>query len=159
MFGMKNRYGQDFAVAMFDIDFFKKINDEHGHVRGDRVLRGVGSLLDNGARATDIVARYGGEEFVIIMPQTDLAGACLLAQRLRIAVQGETIAELSVTVSGGVAAAKEGEDAQSLVARVDKALYFAKESGRNQICMDDGVRIYKVEQTESEEALPVAVEV
>lgn len=158
MFAMKNRYGQDFAVAMFDIDFFKKINDEYGHVRGDRVLRGVGSLLDNGARATDIVARYGGEEFVIIMPQTDLPGACLLAQRLRLAMQRESIADLAITISGGVALAKEGEDAQSLIARVDKALYFAKESGRNQVCMDDGVRIYKIEETETEEAVPVAVE-
>ncbi|MBX7073225.1 MAG: GGDEF domain-containing protein [Pirellulales bacterium] len=148
MFAMKTRYGQQFSVAMFDIDSFKKVNDEHGHVRGDRVLRGVGSLLDNGARSTDLVARYGGEEFVVIMPQTDLAGSCLLAQRLRKAVEREAIADLRITISGGVALAKDGEDVATFVARVDKALYCAKEMGRNQVCVDDGTRISLVEDME-----------
>lgn len=141
MFAMKIRYGQPFSVAIFDVDFFKKINDEYGHIRGDRVLRTVASLLDNCARSTDMVARFGGEEFVILMPQTELEGACLLSERLRHAVGDEKIAELNVTISGGVATAKDGEDPQTIIARVDKALYYAKQAGRNRICVDDGSHI------------------
>ncbi len=150
MFAMKTRYGQPFSISIFDIDHFKKVNDEFGHVRGDRVLRSVASLLDNSARSTDMVARFGGEEFVIIMPQTELAGACLLADRLRRAIEREKIAELTVTISGGVATAKDGEDPQTIIARVDKAMYYAKESGRNRVCVDDGTNISLVEDIESE---------
>jgi diguanylate cyclase (GGDEF)-like protein len=114
MFAMQTRYGQPFSVAIFDIDYFKRINDEYGHVRGDRVLRTVATILDNCARSTDIVARFGGEEFVIVMPQTELAGACLLTERLRHAVAHDKIAELPVTISGGVAMAKDGEDSQTI---------------------------------------------
>lgn len=141
LLAMKARYGQPFSVAMFDIDYFKKINDELGHLRGDRVLRGVGSLLDNGVRSTDVVARYGGEEFVVVMPQTEFVGACLLADRLRRAVEREQVADVKITISGGVATANDGEDLQSLVARADKALYYAKETGRNRVCGDDGTHI------------------
>lgn len=141
MFAMKTRYGQPFSVAIFDIDYFKKINDVHGHVQGDQVLRTVASLLDNAARSTDLVARYGGEEFVLIMPQTELEGACLLAERLRHEIEHEKLAGLDVTLSGGVATAKDGEDSLTIIARVDKALYYAKQSGRNRICADDGEHI------------------
>lgn len=153
LFAMQSRYGQPFSIAIFDIDFFKNINDEFGHVRGDRVLRGVGGVLDNGARSTDIVARFGGEEFVVVMPQTELPGACLLAERLRVAIERETVAETRITISGGVACAKEGEDPQTLIARVDKALYYAKESGRNRVCADDGEQIALLSEIELPEAV------
>ena len=72
-----------FSVVMFDIDHFKQVNDQQGHLHGDRVLQELARLFDESMRETDIVARYGGEEFVVVMPHTDLAGACVFAERLR----------------------------------------------------------------------------
>ena len=126
-FGMVNRYGLRFSVVLFDIDHFKQVNDEYGHLRGDQILREVAKLFDATVRETDVVARFGGEEFVIVMPQTDLTGASMVAERVRLAVQQQTI----VTVSGGVAVAQEGDNAESLIARADACLYSAKTAGRN----------------------------
>lgn len=136
MFSMKKRYDQPFAVAMFDIDFFKKINDKHGHLCGDRVLRGVVGLLLDVARTTDIIARYGGEEFVLLMPQTDLPGAETMSDRLRKHVEESVFADIQLTVSVGVAEAQAHEDAHALLARADRALYRAKDAGRNCVCID-----------------------
>lgn len=133
-FAMLARYDMPFSVVMFDIDHFKRVNDEHGHLHGDRVLHELGRLFDEFVRETDVVARYGGEEFMVVMPQTDLAGACVFAQRLRERVQ-ET---LSVTVSGGVATAVPGDTQEALLARADAALYQAKISGRNCILKHEG---------------------
>ena len=153
MFAMKTRYGQPFVVAMFDIDYFKKVNDEFGHVRGDRVLRGVAAILDDAARSTDVVARFGGEEFVILMPQTELEGACLLANRVRDSIEKALVADVKATVSGGIASAREGEDSGLLLSRADKALYTAKELGRNCICVDDGAQVTLLEQGEFADTL------
>lgn len=143
MFAMKGRYDQPFSVALFDIDFFKSINDEHGHLCGDRVLRAVAGLLADTARTTDIVARYGGEEFVVLMPQTDLAGAQLLSGRLREQVENNVFVDVKVTVSAGVAEARHGEDAHTLLARADKALYRAKDAGRNCVCIDEESELFE----------------
>jgi diguanylate cyclase (GGDEF)-like protein len=137
-FAMKSRYESIFSVAMLDIDHFKQFNDREGHLRGDRILQDLARLLDDSARETDIVARYGGEEFVIIMPQTDLLGACVFADRFRQKVERE----LDLTVSIGVASAVDGDTPHSLLARADAALYSAKENGRNCAHRHDG------EQTE-----------
>ena len=112
-FAMMHRYGTTFTLTIFDIDHFKTVNDEKGHLRGDQILQDLARLLDEFVRETDVVARYGGEEFVIVMPQTELEGACRFAQRSRMKVE----TELSITISGGVAQAVEGDTQETLLAR------------------------------------------
>lgn len=129
-----HRYDVRFALVLFDIDHFKQINDQRGHLRGDELLRALATKLDESARETDYVARYGGEEFVVVMPQTDLFGACIFAERMRVAIAQQ----LSLTISGGVAEALDGDSAESLLARADEALYGAKAGGRNCIYCHDG---------------------
>jgi diguanylate cyclase (GGDEF)-like protein len=132
---MKNRYDLGFSVALFDIDHFKKINDEQGHLAGDAMLKSVAQLLDEAARETDVVTRFGGEEFVVIMPQTDLRGACVFAERVRVQVE----MKLGVTVSGGVTSALGNhESPEVILERADAALYAAKQAGRNRTFVHDG---------------------
>ena len=126
-FAMFHRYEQPFSVSIFDIDHFRQINEAQGNLQGDRILQNVARLIDESARDTDVVVRYGGEEFVVVMPHTELEGACIFSERLRSAVEDA----VGVTVSGGVAQALDGDDAQSLIARADAALYGAKAAGRN----------------------------
>jgi diguanylate cyclase (GGDEF)-like protein len=133
-FAMMHRYGTTFSLAILDVDHFKRVNDEKGHLFGDQMLQELARLFDEFARETDVVARYGGEEFVVVMPQTDLEGAAMFAERLRRKVEGQ----MSITVSGGVAQAAEGDTQDTLVARADGALYQAKSAGRNQIYFHDG---------------------
>lgn len=133
MLAIKNRYEQIFALVIIDIDHFKRVNDQHGHLAGDKVLRSVAALIANVARETDFVARYGGEEFVVLMPQTDLIQAQIFCERVRVAIEETPIQNLRLTVSGGVAQILDGEDAQSLLARADAALYAAKTAGRNRM--------------------------
>lgn len=134
LFAMKDRYELTFSLCIFDVDHFKRINDEYGHLEGDRVLQEVANLIDTCVRETDVVTRYGGEEFVILMPSTDLAGALIFAERVREAVEQK----LKVTVSGGVAQASETDESQTLLARADAALYRAKSQGRNCIYCHTG---------------------
>jgi len=133
-FAMMSRYDCIFAVVMMDIDHFKQFNDREGHLRGDRILQDLARLLDESARETDVVARYGGEEFVVIMPQTDLAGACIFADRFRERVERK----LQLTISAGLAAATDDDTQNSLLARADAALYSAKAAGRNCCYQHDG---------------------
>jgi len=125
------------AVLMVDVDFFKKINDAHGHVAGDTVLREVARRLASNVRSFDLVARYGGEEFVVVMPETTLPLAAMVAERLRNAVAGTPIAlpergnDISVTVSIGIAIMDERGGANASLSRADAALYEAKANGRN----------------------------
>ncbi len=142
-FALMERYGSRFSVAFIDIDHFKQVNDEHGHLHGDRILQQVAKLLDEAARETDIVTRYGGEEFVVIMPHTELSGACIFAERLRALIQEQ----LPVTISGGVTTAMDGDTAQTLVARADSALYGAKSAGRNHVFRHTGEQIESVMET------------
>lgn len=137
---MMTRYCTTFSVAMFDIDYFKALNDREGHLYGDRVLQDLARVFDESARETDVVARYGGEEFVVIMPQTDLFGAAVFAERVRARV-AET---LPATLSGGVTAALDGDTRDTLLARVDEALYAAKQAGRNCIWRHDGRQVEPV---------------
>ena len=137
MFAMQSRYEQPFSLAIFDIDHFKKVNDDHGHLFGDQALKDVARLIDETIRETDIVFRYGGEEFVVVMPNTPLCGACIFSDRLRDQIH----TKLDLTVSGGVAAARETDDPQSLLSRADAALYSAKAAGRNQTFHHDGETI------------------
>ncbi len=140
LFQMMARYSTAFSLAVFDIDHFKRINNEHGHLRGDEVLQQFARFLDVCARETDVVARYGGEEFVVVMPETDQLGAALFAKR----VQRGTAEKLDVTVSGGVAMALDGDTPASLLGRADSALYAAKAAGRNCVCSHLGTQIEPV---------------
>lgn len=133
------------SVVMLDIDFFKKINDVHGHQAGDHVLKHTSALMKKIFRKTDIVARYGGEEFLAILPGTDANGAVIAADKLRQAVasykfefDGSTI---PVTISSGVAEINIGkETGDQAIARADSALYFSKEKGRNRVSLHDGIQ-------------------
>ena len=140
MFALMHRYDQPFSVAIFDIDHFKQINDEQGHLHGDRVLQQFAHALDESIRETDTVARYGGEEFVVIMPHTPLDGACVFAERLRQCVDEK----LPITISGGVASAQESDSPTTLLSRADAALYTAKSAGRNQVFRHAGEDIDRV---------------
>lgn len=134
-FALLSRYGTMFSVALFDIDYFKRINDCRGHLGGDNILQQLAKLLDDSVRETDIVARYGGEEFMVVMPQTELAGAIFFSERLRQVVEDR----LSITISGGVACASADDTRETLVGRADSALYAAKSAGRNKVFSHDGV--------------------
>jgi diguanylate cyclase len=144
-FALLSRYDTPFSLVMLDIDHFKRINDEHGHLHGDRALQELAQVLDGVVRETDIVSRYGGDEFVVVMPQTDLENACILSERLRAIVQQK----ISVTISGGVSTAQKNDTQDTLLSRADAALYQAKTSGRNGIYRNDALQITQV----AEEAL------
>jgi two-component system cell cycle response regulator len=126
------------AVLLFDIDHFKQVNDTYGHPAGDDVLRELAARTTNSVRSVDLVARLGGEEFVVVMPETDLAIANAVAERLRAAVAREPFPlrergqRLSITVSVGVtAASSHDDDRDKMLRRADDALYAAKTRGRN----------------------------
>ena len=139
--------GKAVSLMMFDIDFFKAINDAHGHAAGDEVLEELARRVTHNLRSFDTVARYGGEEFVVVMPDTEIAIACTVAERLRadIARQPFPISgpagEVSVTISVGVAQARhEADTTADLLRRADEALFAAKRGGRNRAVLwtDDG---------------------
>jgi diguanylate cyclase len=141
-FALLERYETPFSLAVFDLDRFKRINDENGHLQGDKMLQALAHTIDEHVRETDVLARYGGDEFVVIMPLTELEGASLFSERLRAKVQDT----LSVTISGGVALAQKGDSQDSLFSRADEALYQAKKSGRNRVYRHDGKDITLVSQ-------------
>jgi diguanylate cyclase (GGDEF)-like protein len=142
LFAMKSRYHTSFSIILFDIDYFKEVNDKQGHLYGDDILRELANVFDDSVRETDLVARFGGEEFVLLLPQTDLDGATLLGERIRAVVE----AKMRVTISGGVAQVIDGDTPGSLLARADAALYSAKSAGRNRVFRHDGQRIEPVAQ-------------
>ncbi len=129
------RHGTPLSAIMADIDHFKRVNDERGHAAGDKVLAHFGELLRSQVRPADIAARFGGEEFVLLLPQTNLAHAASMAERIRKALATEVVDPLAapVTSSFGVAQLSAHDDGESLLGRVDAALYRAKEGGRNRV--------------------------
>jgi diguanylate cyclase (GGDEF)-like protein len=143
---LMERFGEEFArtglkglslsILMIDVDHFKKINDEYGHLAGDQVLREVGHMITQTIREVDIAGRYGGEEFCVILPDTDKQGALLAADRVRLAIADQKIraydASVHVTVSIGVATIPEdAHHMGELMDKADWALYRAKRLGRN----------------------------
>lgn len=137
------RTGEPYSIAMLDVDHFKKINDGHGHPVGDKVLIALCRRLTRMVRPSDAVARYGGEEFIIVMPQTPLPQALLIAQRIvREAVEPEDYQSLPpFTISIGLAEwSSAGGEMDATIARADAALYAAKAKGRNRVEVD-GMRV------------------
>jgi diguanylate cyclase (GGDEF)-like protein len=131
------RYHHPLALIILDVDHFKRYNDRHGHLKGDTVLRQVAKVMLRTKRATDLAYRYGGEEFCLLLPETGIAEARDVAERLRVAVERESfIGEHTqpgarLTVSLGVASLLTAEEPRRLFAEADEALYRAKEKGRN----------------------------
>ncbi|NKN34046.1 GGDEF domain-containing protein [Marichromatium bheemlicum] len=131
------RHGRGLSVLLLDLDHFKRVNDAHGHAAGDRVLEHFGTLFRSALREDDIPGRFGGEEFMAVLPETALAAATEIAERLRGRVADAETAwkgePLRVTISIGVAEAVPGEALERVIARADHALYVAKRNGRNRV--------------------------
>lgn len=137
-----NRYERDLSLLMTDIDHFKKFNDTYGHRVGDEVLSGVAEVIAKKIRTIDSAYRYGGEEFTVLMPETELSGALIVAEKVRKAVEEKKFhldngQEIRVTISIGAGEYKHGQDLDSFFKRTDQALYKAKSLGRNQVAILD----------------------
>ena len=134
---LAHRHGNPLSLIVLDIDHFKAVNDRHGHDVGDLALRAVAQCAAGCVRGSDMLFRFGGEEFVILLTNTDRDGALLLAERVRTAVEAMECAtdmqSLRLTASLGVAGLQAGEREDQLFKRADKALYRAKEEGRNRV--------------------------
>ncbi len=145
------RHGRELSLAFVDLDKFKPINDQYGHQAGDRALKLLGEVVQHTLRTSDltftpddgepVLARYGGDEFVVILPETPLQGAGVAMARVRTAVRdspfplADGAESYRITVSVGVASMREGDTAETLVARADSAVYEAKEGGRDRVVM------------------------
>jgi diguanylate cyclase (GGDEF)-like protein len=133
---MQKETGRGFTVFMFDLDRFKRVNDDHGHLMGDRVLKRAAEVMQSGLRSSDILARFGGEEFIAILPGQVGEDAVPVAERIReqfhnTVVEADDGAEISMSTSIGVTEFEPGENLESMLNRVDESLYRAKEMGRN----------------------------
>lgn len=135
------RYAHSFALLLLDIDFFKRVNDTHGHPAGDHVLREIARVLNESTRPIDTAARYGGEEFAVVLPEAQDEGAFITAERIRRTIAAITLtlddgAPLKLTVSIGIGLfPQHGHSAASLLEMTDQALYKAKTTGRNRVVM------------------------
>lgn len=149
-----SRYRQPLALAMLDLDGFKPINDEYGHLFGDQVLRSVGETIMRSVRTLDVAARYGGDEFAVVLPQTEAAGALRVCERLLRGVAameipaGKTIVRVSLSLGLALYPGDGIVTVEDLLRAADDALYRAKRSGRNRVCAVSAVR--------EEMALPVS---
>ncbi|MBB5322533.1 GGDEF domain-containing protein [Marinobacter oulmenensis] len=132
------RYGQSATLVMFDIDHFKKVNDTHGHLAGDEVIRHTAQVTLSNIRQTDSAGRYGGEEFGVILPETDAEGARIICERIRTAIEESTVktttGDIRYTISVGISQLEEGpENYMQWLQKADEGLYEAKEGGRNRV--------------------------
>ncbi len=133
-----SRNQEKLSIFMIDIDFFKKINDKYGHMKADEFLVRLSKLLKKKLRTPDVIARFGGEEFIILLPQTDLDKAKIITSRLRDSIKSDSILmKYGLTVSGGLTEYKQGDTEKSLKERVDRALYKAKQTGRDKFVAFD----------------------
>lgn len=140
------QFKHSFAFLMVDIDHFKEYNDRYGHLVGDVILREVARIIKDGLRQIDLVCRYGGEEFSIILTETDKAGAMFAAERIRQSVEARHIhaydEDLTVTISVGISVfPSQGRDTHKLIDKADQALYQAKQTGRNKVCVYESQKI------------------
>jgi diguanylate cyclase (GGDEF)-like protein len=131
-----NRYKRPFSIMMIDLDHFKRFNDTYGHLEGDRILRRVGRKITSCMRTMDTAYRYGGEEFTVLLPETDCNAALTVAERIKDSISSETLEDVNdsrITVSIGVSEYSESDSITHLIKRADKAMYAAKQQGRNRI--------------------------
>jgi diguanylate cyclase (GGDEF)-like protein len=145
-FNQAVRYQRPMTLIMLDIDHFKRINDNHGHATGDRVLKAVAQIARDCIRVSDAICRYGGEEFIILLPETDYDQALIVAERLRLRVGNHSLKSrqgpITTTVSLGVAVIRsDGNDTiEQAIECADQAMYAAKQAGRNQTIVFDATR-------------------
>jgi diguanylate cyclase len=143
-FARWNRYGFPLSMIIVDVDHFKKVNDTYGHLAGDKVLHVIGAHLKKATRNVDFPARYGGEEFVVLLPEVDLKGAKIVAEKIRQAVEEKPFRSgdnrVNITVSCGVASFRKDDARKTPFERADEALYLAKRGGRNRCCSEDQVK-------------------
>jgi len=151
-FANARRYEKHLSILMFDIDFFKKINDSFGHQTGDKVLKEVASSIQKKIRKGDILARYGGEEFIVLLPETKKPKAIELAERLRKTIENKEIIandqSINVTASFGVSTLNGNVDTKSIVYEADAMLYKAKANGRN-VVMPGFMRLYTLNKNKN----------
>jgi len=139
--GRARRYGGLLALALFDLDHFKQVNDTHGHDAGDEVLRAFARLLQGNCREVDVAARYGGEEFLVLMPAVGTRAAAIFAERTRKELSGVELGaaggrRFRVTVSAGVCKwTLQADSLRAMLKLADEAMYQAKHSGRNRVCV------------------------
>ena len=137
------RAQQRATLVMFDLDGFKRVNDDHGHLCGDRVLAGIGQSMAHVLRVSDIKVRYGGDEFLVFLPDTLATGACHVADTLRQTFEATPTVwherAIMITASFGIAETVASDTLEALVARADAALYRAKAEGRNRVILGDSV--------------------
>ncbi len=135
------KYGNKFSLLMMDLDKFKQVNDNHGHVVGDSVLESLGEILHQSVRDNDLIFRYGGEEFTVILPASATKAALFVAKRIRTAVEAAVFEpgtiDLKLTISIGVATCPDAPSVHDLVVDADQALYAAKHQGRNRVILSD----------------------
>ena len=128
------RYQKGFSVIIMDIDYFKRVNDRHGHLAGDELLKIFAQILLDTIRHTDEIGRWGGEEFVVLCPETDMEGASLLANKIRQKIEHSTFNDYGKqTASFGITCYQEGDTIDSIISHADEALYMAKNAGRNRV--------------------------
>ena len=133
-----NRFEEIFGIILLDIDLFKNVNDTYGHNIGDLVLKEISNILKDNIRVSDTLGRWGGEEFLIVIPQIDIEGAKILAEKLRKEIENHHFSTAGkLTASFGLAYYRKGDDENSIVKRADEALYKAKELGRNTIVIEE----------------------
>lgn len=130
------RFGLPFAVVLIDIDDFKQVNDQHGHATGDRLLADLGALLSQHSRKADLLARWGGEEFILLLLRSTSERALTAAEKMRAAIAGHAFAHGHASASFGVALHAPQETLEATVSRADRALYRAKEAGKNRVEFD-----------------------
>ncbi len=130
------RFNRDFTLLMIDIDDFKRVNDNYGHIKGDEVLKEISNVLLENLRNIDVLGRYGGEEFMVILPETNLNEAYFVGERMRRAVEKTTIEDLNITVSIGIGEYINGEEYKNTIDRADKGLYEAKKTGKNKVVIN-----------------------
>jgi len=129
------RYNTIFSIIIMDIDFFKKVNDKYGHKVGDNVLVKIAEILKKNTRNLDVLGRWGGEEFLIICTETDINKAIVIAQKIRLKIEKHNFSIAGhLTCSFGVSQYNKNDKNESTFRRADKALYKAKNSGRNKVC-------------------------
>ncbi len=134
LFAQAQKGGTDLSCMMVDIDFFKSVNDNYGHTTGDQVIKGVADALKTSTRDTDLIGRYGGEEFVMVLPHLNLEKAAIIAERIRKIIEKKSCSGINITVSMGVSSIESNAgNPTELIEQADKALYTAKESGRNRV--------------------------